>query len=92
MRRQGCYYQAHFGIKRVKRYVRAVCPVTIEPGCTLGYHEHHGESETYYILTGEGMYNNGTKRPRTAGVVTFTPDGRGHALDNIGCKVLSLWR
>ena len=28
--------------------------VVIEPGCSLGYHEHHGESETYYILSGEG--------------------------------------
>ena len=26
--------------------------VTLEPGCSLGYHEHHGESETYYILQG----------------------------------------
>ena len=24
--------------------------VTIAPGCSLGYHEHHGESETYYII------------------------------------------
>ena len=59
--------------------------VTIEPGCTLGYHEHHGESETYYILSGEGRYNdNGVIRPVKAGDVTFTPDGRGHALDNTG--------
>ena len=27
--------------------------VTIEPNCTLGFHEHHGETETYYILSGE---------------------------------------
>ena len=26
--------------------------VTIEPNCTLGFHEHHGETETYYILSG----------------------------------------
>ena len=49
--------------------------VTLEPGCSLGFHMHYGESETYYILTGEGEYNdNGTswrhylyprrKRPR----------------------------
>ena len=38
--------------------------VTLEPGCSLGYHEHHGESETYYILQGQGEYNdNGTYRP-----------------------------
>ena len=35
--------------------------VTLEPGCSLGYHEHHGESETYYILQGQGEYiDNGT--------------------------------
>lgn len=38
--------------------------MTIEPGCSLGYHEHHNESETYYILRGEGDYNdNGVIRP-----------------------------
>lgn len=58
--------------------------VTIEPGCTLGYHEHNGESETYYILSGEGNYNdNGTIRLVKTGDVTFTQSGSGHGLDNI---------
>ena len=53
--------------------------VTIAPGCSLGYHEHHGESETYYIIKGQGEYDdNGTKRPVTVGDKTFTPDGCGH--------------
>lgn len=59
--------------------------VTIEPGCSLGYHEHHQESETYYILAGKGEYDdNGTKRAVKAGDVTFTPDGCGHGLENTG--------
>ena len=59
--------------------------VVIEPGCSLGYHEHHGESETYYILSGEGEYDdNGTKRMVKAGDITYTPDGRGHGLINTG--------
>lgn len=59
--------------------------VTIAPGSFLGYHEHHGESETYYILSGEGEYDdNGTKRMVKAGDVTFTPDGKGHALTPTG--------
>lgn len=59
--------------------------VTIEPGCSLGYHEHHGESETYYILSGEGNYDdNGSLRPVKAGDVTYTPDGCGHAMFNSG--------
>ena len=47
---------------------------------------HYGESETYYILTGEGEYNdNGTSwRHVKAGDITFTPDGRGHGLANTG--------
>lgn len=59
--------------------------VTIEPGCSLGYHEHHGESETYYLLQGQGEYNdNGDKRAVQAGDMTFTPDGKGHGLVNTG--------
>ena len=44
--------------------------VTIEPGCSLGYHEHHNESETYYILSGQGDYDdNGTVRPVKTGML-----------------------
>ena len=46
--------------------------VTIEPGCSLGFHEHHGESETYYILSGKGIYSdNGTLRMVEEGDVTL---------------------
>ena len=63
--------------------------VTINPGCSLGFHEHHGESETYYILKGEGVYsNNGELRRVKAGDVTFTPSGSGHALANVGSESL----
>lgn len=59
--------------------------VTLEPGCSLGYHEHHGGSETYYILSGKGIYSdNGELRMVEAGDMTFTPDGKGHALTNAG--------
>lgn len=65
--------------------------VTLEPGCEIGYHEHHGESETYYILSGEGLYNdNGVTRSVRAGDVTFTSDGMGHGLDNAGAGSLVL--
>ena len=66
-------------------HCRIFSQVTIEPGCELGYHEHHGESETYYILQGQGEYNdNGTYRPVKSGDITFTPDNHGHGLANTG--------
>ena len=65
--------------------------VTLEKGCAIGYHEHHGESETYYIISGEGEYNdNGLVRNVSAGDVTFTPDACGHGLKNTGEDDLTL--
>lgn len=59
--------------------------ITLEPGCSIGYHEHHGESETYYILWGEGRYNdNGVKKIISAGDIVFAKDGSGHAIENTG--------
>ena len=59
--------------------------VTIEPGSSLGFHEHHGESETYYIISGKGEYDDdGVKRTVSAGDMTFTPDGHGHGLKCLG--------
>ena len=59
--------------------------VTIEPGCTLGMHEHIGETETYYLISGEGLYyDNDTSYPVKAGADTFCEDGDKHGLDNTG--------
>ena len=83
--------QGHVLIKRLlnEKQLNGKCglyaEVTLEPGCSLGYHEHHGESETYYILAGQGEYNdNGAYRPVSAGDITYTPSGKGHGLSNTG--------
>ena len=68
--------------------------VTLEPGCSLGFHMHYGESETYYILTGEGEYNdNGTSwRHVKAGDITFTPDEEVMDWRIRGIRIWCLWR
>ena len=36
--------------------------IHLDPGCEVGYHYHHGETESYFILTGHGTYDdNGEK-------------------------------
>ena len=58
--------------------------VTIPAGCELGHHEHHGETETYYVLSGKGIYeDNGTEIPAEAGDVFFCEDGSGHGMKAI---------
>ena len=64
--------------------------MTLPAGCGLGYHEHHGETETYYILSGSGVYNdNGKDIPAEAGDVFFCKDGDGHGMVNTGKYDLS---
>lgn len=58
--------------------------VTLEANCSLGYHEHHGNGEAYYITKGKGLYSdNGKLVEVKAGDVVFCPDGEGHGIENI---------
>ena len=66
-------------------YCKMVNEVTLKPGCEIGYHEHHGETETYYLTKGEGIYyDNGKEYPVEVGDVTFCADGNGHGIKNAG--------
>ncbi len=61
--------------------------VTISAGAALKYHEHHGNGESYFILSGEAVYDdNGVKPTIRAGDSTWTPDGSGHGVDNSAGK------
>jgi mannose-6-phosphate isomerase-like protein (cupin superfamily) len=62
---------------------------TLQPGCSIGFHIHNNESETYYIYSGTGEFNdNGTVKTVRAGDVTFTGAGEGHGIKNIGTEPL----
>ena len=57
----------------------------LKPGCSVGAHRHTGDMEVYYILSGEGLYDdNGTLVPIRAGDVAICPDGETHMLENTG--------
>lgn len=65
--------------------------VRINPGEGVDYHMHIGESETYFILSGQGIYNdNGNKIEVAPGMVTVTPSGQGHSIKNTGSGMLVL--
>jgi quercetin dioxygenase-like cupin family protein len=63
----------------------------LEPGSSIGLHEHKGEQEIYYIMKGKAMYNdNGTVRPVEAGDVTICPSGESHGIEAIGDETLKV--
>ena len=63
--------------------------IQLKPGEEVEYHMHVGESETYVILSGKGIYNdNGRQVEAVPGMVTLTPSGEGHSLKNTGSEML----
>lgn len=65
--------------------------IVLDPGCEVAWHVHNGEGETYYILKGNGLYNdNGVEHSVAAGDVCFVDDGQGHAIYNDGSEPLEM--
>lgn len=57
----------------------------IAPGNSIGFHQHEGEQEAYYILKGEALYSdNGNEIVIKDGDFTLCRSGEGHSIKNIG--------
>ena len=64
---------------------RVFAHIVIRPGCSVGEHIHHGDGETFYILKGQGEYNNtGEIVTVGPGDVTFVDAEEAHSLRCIG--------
>ncbi len=62
---------------------RLVARVTLQQGCSIGFHEHGQEEEIYYILEGEGVFNeNGLETVIGPGTATLTGNGSSHSIRN----------
>ena len=65
--------------------------ITLNPGCSIGYHVHDKDAELFYILRGTGVYSdNGELRMVSAGDVTICRTGEGHSIANETDEVLEL--
>ncbi|MCL2852675.1 MAG: cupin domain-containing protein [Defluviitaleaceae bacterium] len=62
---------------------RLFARVTLEPGCSIGYHQHDKEEEIYYILSGQAVVNdNGETRTVYPGDAVYTGNGAFHSIEN----------
>lgn len=63
---------------------RIFSKVIIPSGCSIGYHQHNGEYEGYYILSGEGVLtDNGEKIILKPGDMNLCKDGSYHGIENV---------
>ena len=64
---------------------RLFANITLKPGCGIGYHVHEADSELFYLMKGEVLYNdNGVECTLSAGDVMICPAGTGHSVTNNG--------
>ena len=65
--------------------------ITLNPGCSIGYHIHEKDAELFYIMKGTAEYNdNNVIRIVKAGDVTICPTGQGHGIANKTDEVVEL--
>lgn len=62
---------------------RMFAHVTVQPGCSIGYHDHQHETEFYYIIKGEAVFNDdGREVTLHPGDIGATGYGQSHGLEN----------
>ena len=62
---------------------RMLAKITLNPGCSIGYHVHENEEEIFYIIKGTAAYNdNGTEVTLNTGDSSICTSGHGHAIAN----------
>ena len=63
---------------------RLYAKVVLEPGASLGWHRHVGESEPYYILEGKGFFvdNDETRTEVGPGDCCIIEEGQCHCIEN----------
>jgi quercetin dioxygenase-like cupin family protein len=65
--------------------------MSLEKGCSVGRHEHKGETEIYYVISGEGILNdNGTIRPFKKGDCNVCGNGDFHSVSNENDETLEI--
>ena len=75
----------------LKGHCRVCAIIELQPGCSIGFHEHIDEEEIYFILKGKGLVNdNGNEQEVTVGDAVLTGDGADHSIENTGDEPLVL--
>lgn len=91
---KGCVHISHLYEKDNDEFYgkgRLFAKITLQPGESIGYHVHEGESEGFYVACGRVAFNdNGTVAEAVAGDLLFTGAGEGHSVENIGDEVVEL--
>lgn len=75
----------HLAEAAKENHTRILAEITLDPGCSVGYHDHQDETEYYFFLSGTGIANdNGKEITVNAGDSMITGNGASHGVKNTG--------
>jgi mannose-6-phosphate isomerase-like protein (cupin superfamily) len=75
----------------LKGKCRLCAKITLQPGCSIGLHEHVNEEEIYYIMKGKGrVEDSGSTYEVNGGDAVLTGGGAAHSIENTGDVPLEL--
>ena len=70
---------------------RLYAKLILDTGCSIGYHVHEGEMESFYIVCGEAeVSDNGEIVRVSAGDTVLTKNGDGHSIKNVSADTLEI--
>ena len=71
--------------EEAKGHGRVFSKVVIPAGSSIGYHQHSGEFEAYYVLEGKGLLRDVEEVTElNVGDMNLCPDGSFHGIENAG--------
>jgi len=80
-----------FKKEELKGKIRLLARLTLNPGCSIGMHEHVEEEEIFYIFKGSGVVvDDGVRYDVKAGDSILTGGGASHCIENTGNEPLEV--
>jgi mannose-6-phosphate isomerase-like protein (cupin superfamily) len=81
----------HLVPAEARRHCSMFAEITLDPGASIGYHDHQEDVEYYIILRGSGIVNdNGTETAVKKGDAVVTGNGSFHGIKNTGSGPLDM--
>ena len=72
-----------------EKHTRLLAEITLNSGCSIGYHQHVNETEYYFITSGTGVVNDDGKETTVKpGDAVVTGNGASHSIRNTGTAPL----
>ena len=86
---EGVAHFVHLADGGVQKNAKLLATITLNPGCSIGYHQHIAETEYFFIVSGTGTVNDEGKEVQVKeGDTVVTGDGAFHSIKNTGTAPL----